>query len=381
MLIQTLFDSNQVDELIKTSWEDNERVTTLSWLNCLLRVAEGGRTGASDTEAFRLQITRNPIVIDMTNAMKTTMQVAKWTTDYEAFDATVSGNIGDEERKQQLLNLEKSMKWLHEGPQAKTEMANEFKELRNRKATFLEALKRLSDLHWSLQSESLNTKKWFNLASLIHQDDHTHPPIRPRAEDDKSDAKQRQQAPTANLTGLANTSPPPPGNTNLKDTHGIKPNLSLEGPLKWNKPSFVAHLCPVCNNAHLEKFPECSWLKKDPSLSNREGKPWKDSAIGKSYAKAGYYNALFHPPSWHAEQIAAGRTLPDYVSKQQGEVLNNINLYNEDENLTAIISVNITQAEGRNPAAGSVINCLIDTGAGTNFISTDTVKRCKLKKI
>ena len=60
---------------------------------------------------------------------------------------------------------------------------------------------------------------------------------------------------------------------------------------------------------------------------------------------------MFHPPAWHAEQIAAGRTLPDYTPKHQGEVLNNINLYNEDENLTAIISVNITQAEGRDPAA------------------------------
>ena len=87
---------------------------------------EGSHAGATDTELFRTALGKDPVKINMWDPISTVAQVGKWTTNFLTYDATVSGDINDQERKQQLLSLEKTLVLINEGPEAKAELTHFF---------------------------------------------------------------------------------------------------------------------------------------------------------------------------------------------------------------------------------------------------------------
>jgi hypothetical protein len=128
--------------------------------------------------------------------------------------------------------------------------------------------------------------------------------------------------------------------SNFRKTHGQKPLDKV--PLKWTEPSKIIGLCPMCNNAHLQSRPNCKFKELDPNLANHEPNTlWKNSSIGKKYAKDGYYSAMDQPPEWHKKRISEGLIL-------LGECINSID-FNSGDNKprTANITVKITQAGNR----------------------------------
>ena len=270
------------------------------------------------------------------------------------------------------------MRLLNEGPEARAEMAQFFTTLKNEKTSFINALQKIAALHWDVNNAAVKTKRWFNLAKLMHESDgeKTNPRTHNRP-DDKSIGSLKPQ-PASSLLGSASKQPSTPRDASsrvgdVKSTHGQKPMTTP--PLKWTDPSSKSGLCQVCNIPHLDNKPNCRFLLLDKALGNHEKKPWKESAIGKSYASTGYYSAMDKPPAWHLEQITQGRTLPD---TPKGENINNISLKNEDESFTAKLTVTIAQADERD-SASSIVSCLLDTGAGANFISSNLINRYKLK--
>ena len=237
LVIQTMFDSANVDQNVREHWRNEHLVSTQAWLNCLLKLVDGGVSGASDTEAFRLELAKNPITINMTNPVQTAVQVAKWTVDYKSYDISVSGNISEQERKNQLNSLEKSMRLLNEGPEARAEMAQFFTTLKNEKTTFINALQKIAALHWDVNNAAVKTKRWFNLAKLMHESDgeKTNPRTHNRP-DDKSIGFLKPQ-PASSLLGSASKQALTPRDASsravgdVKSTHGQKPMTTP--PLKW----------------------------------------------------------------------------------------------------------------------------------------------------
>ena len=145
--------------------------------------------------------------------------------------------------------------------------------------------------------------------------------------------------------------------------------------MKWTDPSTKPGLCPMCNVPHLKSYPSCRFKDLDKSLANHEPNTlWKNSKIGKRYAKDGYYSAMEQPPEWHKQRIAEGLEL-------SGEYINCIDLSSDDNKpRTANITVKIAQAENReNP--NSLTNRPLDTGTGANFISDSVVKQNKYKML
>ena len=123
------------DELMRKHWRDHTKVTTAQWTNCMIKLAEGGNAGASDQELFRTSLQKNPLRLDMWHPLQTVSQVGKLTTEYSYYDESVNGNSNEQERKNQLSNLEKKLVLIGEGSEAKSEMAAFFTTLRNDKVT------------------------------------------------------------------------------------------------------------------------------------------------------------------------------------------------------------------------------------------------------
>ena len=63
------------------------------------------------------------------------------------------------------------MRLLNEGPEARAEMAQFFTTLRNEKTSFINALQKIAALHWDVNNAAVKTKRWFNLAKLMHESD------------------------------------------------------------------------------------------------------------------------------------------------------------------------------------------------------------------
>ena len=181
---------------------------------------------------------------------------------------------------------------------AKAELTHFFTSLKNEKTTFLQALQKIATLHWTLHSSALNTKRWFDLSKVCHENKPSQ--ARPsKGDDDKS--------PRGNKADDSKSNAPRAQEPNVSmhdETHGRKPLDTA--PFKWTNPGQVPGLCPTCNMAHLTKQTLCKF--RDPvtykDRANHENVPWKESTVGKRFRKEGYYSAMEKPPSWHKERIS-----------------------------------------------------------------------------
>lgn len=215
------------------------------------------------------------------------------------YDVTVTDTTKNaQERKIQINQLEKTMRLIGEGPGAKTELAAFFTQLRSDQATYKEALERIVVLHWELHMKAEQVKKWFDLSKFINT---------------RAVNASNATNPKPNPRGQISTNVPPsedPKHTATTSNQDwvIKPIGIGNAPLKWTNPESITGLCQVCNKAHLHKSTRCSYADKTKfaGLANHENVPWKRSKIGKEWANLGYYTAMHHLPSWHAEQLAAG---------------------------------------------------------------------------
>ena len=121
--IQTLLNASKSEELIRLHWMDETKVTSPQWLNQLIKLAEGGCTGISDCELFRNSLQKHPLILDMWRPMATISQVGKMVSEFKLFDLSVT--IPNEaERKNQIHALEKTLKFVNAGPEAKQDIAS-----------------------------------------------------------------------------------------------------------------------------------------------------------------------------------------------------------------------------------------------------------------
>ena len=307
---------------------------------------------------FRASLQKNPLKLDFWNPLQTVTQVAKLTTDYGLYDLSVTGNSNDQERKNQLNNLEKTLVLIGEGSEARSEMAAFFTKLKSEKVTYVQALQRIAALHWKLHTNATETVKWFNLSKFNQESGRKHDRGKTADDTKESDATRDAKQQKPSTTDLGRKPLPTP-------------------PFKWTNSTQVQDQhCKICNLKHLQQNNPCKFADpvKYKGLANHEGCCWKESKIGKEWAALGYYNAMEHPPNWHKERIAEGKILPDY--SPTGEIPLNTMPYDEDDIFPiAKLIVNISQERSANKS----VTALLDTGAGANFINNTLSKNLKLK--
>ena len=161
--IDSLFALAKVDANISRNWRDPSLVPTPVFVDALNKVVSGATFNLSPAERFRQDLENSRFTLRMSAPVETVNQVSAWTERYKLYQFPV---WHDEERKNQLLSLERTMRLIGEGPEAKAELAAVFAQLKADKATFLQAIEKLKTLHWDLHTQFTTVRKWFDLSQL-----------------------------------------------------------------------------------------------------------------------------------------------------------------------------------------------------------------------
>ena len=372
--INTVFRLANVEENIRLNWQDPSIVPTSLFVNALTKAVSGYSINLSGQETFRLDLLRQPISINMFDPMSTVNQISYWTDRYQLYGPAVSNTLtNDQERKNQLSNLEKTMRLIGEGPEAKQEITAFFNQLKADKCTFPQAIERLGALHWELHDKATTVKKWFDLSRFSSGN------ANKRAHETNKDMPPPKQPSSAHNTQKqpANTPAPAGGAHQELGWQPITDPAMI--PRKWHHPEEFSDLCQICNRPHLQKGP-CKF--NDPikfaGLANFEGGRWKDSKVGKEFHKLGYYAAMEKHPKFHLDLVSKGHimTFPGKISCSMCQTSSELNLDEEDPFPIALTPVSVRSQDKQTQ---EMITALLDTGSGASFMRPALAKKLKLK--
>jgi hypothetical protein len=373
--INTVFKFANVEESIRLNWQDPTLVPTSMFVNALTKAVSGYSINLSGQETFRLDLHRQPFSMNMFDPMSTVNQVSYWTDRYQLYGPAVSNTLtNDQERKNQLSNLEKTVRLIGEGPEAKQEITAFFNQLKADKCNFRQAIERLGALHWELHDKASTVQKWFDLSRF------------PSGNANKRSLESSKDMPPPKQPNPANNTRRQPAYTPAPDTGTAKQELGWQPitdpgliPRKWHHPEEFSDLCQMCNRPHLQKGP-CKF--NDPvkfaGLANFEGVRWRDSKVGKEFHKLGYYGAMEKHPKWHLDLVAKGHilTFPGSISCNLCHTRSEINLDEENPFPIALTPVSVRSQDKQTQ---EMISALLDTGSGASFMKPALAKKLKLK--
>ena len=112
-------------------------------------------------------MTKNPFQMNMLDTMQTINLTAMWSTKFDEYDASVSGELSAQTKKQQISSLERTFQLLNQGTGAKEDMKAFFQDIRNKGIGFKECLQEICKLHMRLNQGAVETKRWFDLSNLV----------------------------------------------------------------------------------------------------------------------------------------------------------------------------------------------------------------------